>query len=163
VNAESDLSINNLYEKARTGDKSAENELFRTLSVRFRAFTGQRIGDYDDCNDIVQNAILTISKEYKEMDFTVSFSAWAYKVLKNRMLKYFDSRKRSANIDSLSNDMQSPSNFRPDPDLEVILIRCLKKISQTNLKYARIVNLYYQGYSILCPAFESSIDAQAMS
>ena len=35
----------------------------------------------------------------------------------------------------------------PDPDLKKQLIDCFKKISDTNLRHARIINLHYQGYT----------------
>ncbi len=142
------LTINELYENARTGNKSSEEQLFQTLSVRFRALVVQKVKDYDDCNDIVQNAIVAISKEYREIEITTSFSAWAYKVLQNRILKYFNSNQRkTSNEESLLQFYVPPGNFKPDPTLESRLVGCLKKISQAGLKYARILNLFYQGYS----------------
>jgi RNA polymerase sigma-70 factor (ECF subfamily) len=142
------LSINELYEIARSGDKSAEEELFRTLSVRFRALAVQKVRDYDDCNDVVQNAVLAISREYKEIDIKTSFSAWAYKVLQNRILKYFNTnRRKTVNEESLSKFFVPPDTFKPDPTLESRLISCLKKISGVDIKYARILNLFYQGFS----------------
>lgn len=141
------MSVNELFEKARTGDNSAEEQLFQTLSVRFRAFVAQKVRDSDDCGDIVQNAILTISKEYKEIEIRISFSAWAYKVLQNRLLKYFDSTKRVAqHKNALLDRLPRSSSFNPDPTLEASLIKCLHKISKTNQTYARIINLHYQGF-----------------
>lgn len=55
------LSVNNLFEMVRVDDRDADKQLFQTLSVRFRAFVIQKVRDSDDCGDIVQNAILTIS------------------------------------------------------------------------------------------------------
>ena len=142
------LNINELYEKARSGDKAAERQLFSTLTVRFRALTVQRIGASDDCDDIVQNAVMAISKEYKKIEFTVSFSAWAHKVLQIRMLKYFSTKKRKAAHEAgIPQGVTSEPAFKPDPTLETGLIECFKKISGLNRNYARVLNLCYQGYS----------------
>lgn len=37
--------------------------------------------------------------------------------------------------------------FRPDPDLEMNLARCLRRLIQSYPRYARVLNLKYQGYS----------------
>jgi len=142
------LDINELYEMARTGDKAAEEKLFHTLSVRFRSLTVQKVRDKDDCDDIVQNAVLTISQEYKAIEIRTSFSAWAYKVLQNRILKHYNIGQRKIhNEENLSRFFEAPSNFEPDPTLESRLIDCLQKISKVGSRYARVLNLFYQGYS----------------
>ena len=142
------MSINELYDMARNGDKAAEKKLFDTLTVRFRALVVHKVRDYDDCNDIVQNAVVTISQEYRDIEITTSFSAWAYKVLQNRLLKHFNLSRRKAVYDGyLAQVYEAPPNFEPDPTLESRIIDCLRKISGVGTRYARILNLFYQGYS----------------
>jgi len=142
------LTINELYEMARTGEKAAEEKLFQTLSVRFRALTIQKVREKDDCDDIVQNAILTISQEYKSIEIRTSFAAWAYKVLQNRILKHYNiGQRKTLNEENLARFFEAPSDFEPDPTLESRLIECLKKISRVGIQYARILNLIYQGFS----------------
>lgn len=142
------MNINELYEMARTGDRAAEEKLFHTLSVRFRALAVQKVRDKDDCDDIVQNAVLTISQEYKVIEFRTSFSAWAYKVLQNRILKHFNIGQRKIHHqENLSRFFERPADFEPDPTLESRLVNCLQKISKVDTRYARVLNFFYQGYS----------------
>lgn len=143
-----DLEINALYAAAMTGDKISEERLFQALSVRFRLFALQRIWEEEDCYDVVQNTMLVIAREYKTTKFTTSFSAWAYKVLDNRILAYFKSRKgRSAKTETLSENPPDRNLVETDPTLEPRLLDCIKKVAGANRRYARILNLYYQGYS----------------
>lgn len=142
------MDINSLYTAARTGDKTSEEQLFQALSVRFRLFALQRIWDEEDCNDVVQNTMMVIAREYKVTDITTSFSAWAYKVLNNRILGYIKARRsQSGKTESLSEGPSEPSMTDTDPTLESRLIDCIKKVAGANRRYARVLNLYYQGFT----------------
>jgi len=143
------LKINTLYNIASEGNHAGEEELFRALTARFRLFARQRIWDELDSEEIVQDALMTICKEYKTIDFTTSFSAWAYKVLDNRILGYIQTRKRRAGkitLVSEADDLPATENDNPKQDFKRNLIRCMRKIAHTNLRYARILNLHYQGF-----------------
>ncbi len=141
------LGINELYDRAGSGDVTARELLFSELSVRFMAFTAQRIDDTDACKDIVQNAMLTISEQFSSIEITVSFSAWAHQVLKYRILKYFSDRKRKIkNEDNYQMHKNAKASGYFDPLLESKLIDCLKQVSRHNQYYARTLNLYYQGF-----------------
>lgn len=143
------MDINSLQILARSGDKTAEDRLFCDLSARFRLFVRQRIGEKQDAEEVVQNALLTIVQEYKGVEFQTSFAAWAYKVLDNRILAYYQACKRqAARSQSLSEtgDTAGMLGANPKPELRHRLLSCLEKIMRANRRYARILNLHYQGY-----------------
>ena len=143
------MDINSLQVLARGGDKTAEDSLFCELSARFRLFVRQRIGDEQDAKEVVQNALLTIVQEYMGVEFQTSFAAWAYKVLDNRILAYYQTCKRqAARSQSLSDagGNLEMAGANPQPELRHRLLSCLDKIMRANRRYARILNLHYQGY-----------------
>ncbi|UCD95583.1 MAG: sigma-70 family RNA polymerase sigma factor [Candidatus Zixiibacteriota bacterium] len=141
------MSINTLYESAINGGTVEEKRLFDTLSVTFRLIAYQRIQNRDDADEIIQESLLNIAKNYAGMDFTVSFSAWAYKVLSNEMLRYYRNKKRRGfKVDEDPEDANLGASWKPDPTLEPSLIKCLKKMCRANSRYARILNLKFQGY-----------------
>jgi len=144
------LNINTLHDIAREGNQTGEEELFKVLSARFRLFARQRVWDELDSQEIVQDALMTICKEYKAIEFTTSFSAWAYKVLDNRILGYIQTKKRhNGRVSSVSDAENLPATEKDNPkkELQRDLIRCMRKIAGTNLRYARVLNLHYQGFS----------------
>jgi RNA polymerase sigma-70 factor (ECF subfamily) len=144
------MSINSLYELIRNGDIAAEKQLFEEMTARFRYFVYPRIRDSMDAEEIVQEALVTISKEYKTLEIESSFIAWSYKVLDNRILGYIQSKRRQAkNIDRLKANMESSrsSDAESPGELNMKLLDCLKKIANANMRYARILNFNYQGYS----------------
>jgi len=145
-----DLTINALYDIAREGTQSEEEELFKVLSARFRLFARQRIWDALDSEEIVQDALMTICKEYKEIDFTTSFSAWAYKVLDNRILGYIQTKKRregKVSLVSEADNLPAAEKDNPKQELKRKIVRCMRKVADTNQRYARVLNLHYQGFS----------------
>ena len=142
------MDINELHQAARRGDKSLEKQLFDKLSVRFHLFLNHRVNSNEDIEDIIQTALLKIAREYKDIEITRSFSAWAYKVLVNVYLNYYKKRqtRRGKQVMLLDYDAVS-GGWTPDPHFEKVLIDCLRKISTGNNRYARILNFFYQGFS----------------
>jgi len=141
--------LENLLIKARAGDKDAENEIFRILTVRFRLFARQRVGDNEAADDISQKACVIILEKYRNENFTVGFDAWAYGVLKMGIRNYYhgimQNRKKGQAIksDPLT---ESATSVTINPDVEMKLLKCLEKIMTINSRYARVLNLAYQGY-----------------
>jgi RNA polymerase sigma-70 factor (ECF subfamily) len=143
------VNINKLHGDACRGDRQAAEELFEVISSRFRLFTHHKIRNKTDAEEIVQEALMTIYAEYNKITFRTSFFAWALKVLDNRILNYLRKKKRESqrfgpeinwNQESLDKSIET------DPDLKRQLLLCLQKICQRNIRYARILNLHYQGY-----------------
>jgi DNA-directed RNA polymerase specialized sigma24 family protein len=141
------MTINNLYERARNGDKSAEAEMFKKLTDRFWVFAHRRVWDKTEAEELVQNALATVAAEYCQTEVLSSFSAWAHKVLENKFLAYIQARKRRqgrsvslGSVDFISN------NWIPDPTLKMRLLNCLKLVSRSNQRYARILNLHSLGF-----------------
>jgi RNA polymerase sigma factor (sigma-70 family) len=135
--------------RARQGDKNAENEIFQTLLVRFRLFAGQKIGDREAVEDIAQKACLTVLQKYKTQEFSVGFEVWAYGVLRMIIKGYYHQiiteRDRCAPEISIES-VKSPESENIDPHIELQLLKCLEKVIRVNPRYARILNLAYQGY-----------------
>ena len=140
------MTINQLYKAFLDGDPDAENSLFKKLYEAFVCFAEHRIDDKDNAEELVQEALMIISRKHRDIEFVTSFSAWAYKVLDNRLKHYIRKKYTDRRLaDNLRQIKRKPES--PDPELKMKLIGCLKKINSVNTRYARILNLRYQGYS----------------
>jgi len=107
-----------------------------------------RIGDERETEDIVQDTVMTIAQKYKELTAASNFSAWAYSILENNLRNFF--RTQKYNRDKLSRFAESGHatvSSTDNPELKARLRDCLHQICHTNLRYARMLNLYYQGYT----------------
>ena len=142
--------INILHADARGGDRTKEDELFQLLRARFLVFVHLRIWDESDAEEIVQDALLVIFREYRNMSFDTSFAAWAYQVVEHRILAYLKTRKREMARTARPANEFDPAEQKPlnlDPELKRRLLGCLQKIARSNRRYMRILNLHYQGYT----------------
>jgi RNA polymerase sigma factor (sigma-70 family) len=140
--------INTLYQQASAGNSNAREQLFCLLGVSFRMFVRHRVMNGQDCEEIVQDALTTIAEKYCQVQIESNFAGWAYKVLNNKVLDYYKSKKvravRMAPLEVAESDFVGVAT---DPQLKTRLLDCLKKIHGVNSFHARALNLHYQGYS----------------
>ncbi len=141
------MLINDLYKRAAVGDKSAETELFKSLIDRFQYFAHRRIWNKEEAEEIVQNALATVLSEYRATEITISFSAWAHKVLENKFLAYIQTKRREGGRNThLAEADNIAENRSPDPTLKMRLLNCFKQVGQASRRYARILNLHHLGF-----------------
>ena len=142
------MNLNDLYNSARSGQHLAEEDLFRILSVRLRVIANQKIWDGNDAEDVAQEALAYSAREYRKIEIRTSFAAWAAKVLDNRVLSYIKAKRaQKERVEALPDNDQHAARQDLDVELKNILRDCLKKIAKHNPRYARIINLHYQGYT----------------
>jgi len=139
--------MDELVEKAKAGDESAEKEIFDYLFVRFKYLAKRRIGN-EDYEDLAQEACVTVLEKYKTEEFTVNFTAWAYGVLKMKIGNWLQAKQRmSGKITSYDEAYAIADNSEISADLRRYLIKCIKKIAGLFSRYARVMVLSYQGYN----------------
>jgi len=141
-------TIDELHSLVVSGDQKAEVQLFSALADKFRLFAHRRVWNSQEAEDLVQNALMVVTKEYLQLEIETSFSAWAYKVIQNRLLAYIQKRRREEgrNVPDDSCAYLAGS-WVPDPVLKMKLLDCLRKVGSTNRRYARILNLHQIGFS----------------
>ncbi|UCC44668.1 MAG: sigma-70 family RNA polymerase sigma factor [Candidatus Zixiibacteriota bacterium] len=140
--------INDLYEEALRGNKPAKEELFEFLYASFRVFVRQKIVDADDREDVVQAAMAKIAAKIGSVQIAVSFAAWAHSVLKGEALEHY--RRKSLTqrkLEEVSSEQDALSWPEEDSTLIGRIKDCLAKMNKVNRRYARILNLHYQGYT----------------
>lgn len=141
------MSINLLYSCALSGDSEAEKRLFQQLTARFRMFAIRRVRDKQSSEELIQDALIKILKSYRAREPHSNFSAWAYAVLKGEISNYHRKiKRRRKHLDSMC-DKDSIIYLESRPILTSKLMDCFKKLVNSNQKYARVLNLRYQGYS----------------
>ena len=140
--------LDELLLKARSGNTEAETEIFQYLFVRFKHIAKRRIG-IEECEDISQEACRIVLEKYKNVAFEISFERWAYGVLKNVIGNYIQKilgKKHESTAQLEAYQKLKSENQESFHDLRRQLLICLKKIMTKGPKYARALNLIYQGY-----------------
>ena len=92
---------------------------------------------------------MTVFSKYKEIEQIDNIAAWAHKIMNNKILNYFRAKAlHGRKLDEVREGIsKNEPNYQETP-LENQLLDCLKKIGQTNLRHARILNLHYQGFTV---------------
>ena len=143
------MNIDLLFQNLNRNDKSAESEFFRHLTERFRLFAELKIRDKMDAEEVVQNAVMVVARKYRSIEFETSFAGWAHKVLSNEVLKYYRTKAYRDNLFMQVEIESSPAAlWNPDPDFKRLLLDCVRKLCSANVRYARTLNLKYQGFEI---------------
>ena len=141
-------TIDELYNLVVSGDKKAEAELFSALADKFRLFAHRRVWNSKEAEDLVQNALIVVTEEYRQVQIETSFSAWAHKIMENRLLGYIQKRRREKGRNASEESFAYlAGSWVPDPTVKMKLLNCLKKIGSANRRYARILNLHQIGFS----------------
>lgn len=89
-------------------------------------------------DEVVQEALKTIFEKYGVTIFTTSFSAWAYKVLVNKLQTHAATEGRRARKMADIDAAAGLTSFeRPDCDLEQRLLHCLEQVNRVHLNNNR--------------------------
>lgn len=143
------VDIDRQYVGAKNGDLKAEEQLFRLLTVRFRLFVQRKIWDQRDAEELAQDALMTVFNKYKKVEHIEDISAWAHKILSYTILNYFKTKAlHEGKLGELKQKSAEDETIDSDSDLELQLLDCLRKIGAINNRYARILNLHHQGFSV---------------
>lgn len=141
------VDLNELFKLVQANDKTATDLFFKTLTARFRLFTRLRIRNEQDVEEVVQNSLLVISDKIKNIEIERSFTAWAYKILENR-IKTFFAKKATVTKYEVDETATNVAGLSADENLtKRQLLHCLSLISEKHPAYARILNLHYQGFT----------------
>ena len=152
--AESEL--NTFYHLVCGGDREAEKKLFDGLRERFGLILQQKVGNEQDAEELIQESLMVIAQKYRAIEIRTSFTAWAYQVLENKLLYYYRTKKsRRDRFVSITDGIADGESSPSDPTLKYRLLTCLKKINAVNPRFARLLNLHHQGYTVedLCVRF----------
>jgi len=144
---DTEFNLTKLFLAARHGDRGAENELLSHLTVSFRLLAKRKVGDKADAEELVQETLMTVIAKHKDIAADSNFAAWAYSILKNKILNHFKTRQTRQRLRERHVEYFTPGIVRPS-DIEFTdrLIDCFRRLNERNNRHARILNLHYQGY-----------------
>jgi RNA polymerase sigma factor (sigma-70 family) len=143
------LNVDELCHRIRTGDKKAREELFAFLSERFLCFARRKISSREDAAEVVQEALAAVAMKMNELPGEANVFGWAHRVLNIQVLRYY--RKRYGDdrkLDAFRDSRSHTGAWEPDPAFRRTLQECLARVARQNNRYARVLNLHYQGYSV---------------
>ncbi len=142
------MDIDTLYKFALSGDTAAKNKLFDHLTKAFSLLAEHKVQDVNDAQDLVQEVLIIIAEKYQHVEIQTNYSAWAYGVFENRLKRYYRDKKRKKRLNKEYLDMNTQSSIKPiNYELRHRIIKCLRKLNQTNSRYTEVLNLHHRGYN----------------
>ncbi len=143
------MNINDLCRMALAGDAQAEKELFEKLSARFGLLVRRKVGNRQDCEEIVQNALMKVHRSFRATTYETSFAAWAQKVLENTTIDFFRrARTAQREVSETYEGGSHADSLGADPTVKMALLDCLRKVNAVNRRHARMLVLSYQGFKV---------------
>jgi RNA polymerase sigma factor (sigma-70 family) len=141
------LKLDDLQRAVRSGDLEAEKELLQLLSERFHVLAYQKVWNAEDARDVAQEALAVVVREMRTVEIHSSFAAWAHQVLENRLMAYIKTKQTQEKRAGFRLDSENELPSREaDSGLRQRLLFCLDKVARASRRYARILNLHYQGF-----------------
>lgn len=140
--------MDQLLALSRQGDKQAQEKLFEFLLVRFTLLAKRRMRE-EEARDVAQDACLTVFQKYLTEAPTERFEAWAYGVLRRKIGNCYqkrDVRERVMGDGVRIDDAVDVSATALSPQTRRVLLECLRALVRAFPRYARALNLVYQGY-----------------
>jgi len=133
-----------LVVNSQLGDRTAINELLTDWYPRLTAYAIRRLGDRDQAKEVVQEAMLGISRGLVHLRDPATFPSWCYTQLERRCI---DSIRRDIQerkkVSGLTETGELPADATSEEDLagELSFERTLSRLdSQQQL----LLKLYYQ-------------------
>ncbi|UCC45204.1 MAG: sigma-70 family RNA polymerase sigma factor, partial [Candidatus Zixiibacteriota bacterium] len=96
----------------------------------------------------MQKALATIAEKHRGTDFQTSFAGWAYKILEYKIMDYYKAeRTRQKHLSPLPDHDPLGRRVDLDPVVKQRMLDCLRKVALADSRFARALNLHYQGYA----------------
>lgn len=140
-----DLSF--LLEQSKKGNRTAQKEIYDSLSRKMFAVCLRYMGDRESAEDVLQNGFVTLFSKLDTYSGEGSFEGWARKIFVNTALMTLrknDALKQSEDIEAL----RDVTVDDPDPVQKIGYEELMNLISALPPGFRTVFNMYVvEGYS----------------
>lgn len=99
-----------LVARAAEGDEEAFELLVRRHSADLLRLSQRLLGDHEEAQDAVQEALVSAWRRLPEFRRTAAFSTWMYRIVTNRCLNVLRSRRRAQPLDA-ARELAAPDHL----------------------------------------------------
>jgi len=160
-----------LVKKSKAGDLDAFEELVKRYEKRIYSLAFRYSGNYDDANDIAQNAFFNAYKSLPSFRGEASFATWLYRITANACLDEIRKQNKH-NYLPLDNAIQSqwgnslpaaapypsPEEHLEREELKDLVKRCLKSLPGDHRLILILREMYGLSYNELCSCLGCSMN-----
>lgn len=140
--------LEQLCRLAKADDANAERELFSHLTDSFRIFAQHKFRDRAEAEEVAQDALAVVAQKYKETSFVSSFAGWAHNILRNTISSHIRQKASRARLRPQAEvAMAGLVQGQVSEDIRRKILACLRDVARSNRRFARAINLHYQGFT----------------
>lgn len=148
---EQDWELVDLVAGARAGDRDAMSELFRRFERHVLAIAFKRLGDWDEAQDLCQDAFFQAFRKLDQLQIDGAFAGWLQQIVVRMAINRVSRRKKMASIDHeiLENTLASEGEAFEDAvrsDVQQHVRLGLEKLK--SLDRETLVAFYVDGQSL---------------
>ena len=131
---------------SQLGDSQALNELLKNWDQRFYLYAVRKLGDHEAAREVVQECLLSITKNLKQLKNPAAFPKWSYQVLNRRCADYFrkslkiQQRQSSLSIEDIEQTLDGSDQARKQEEKLTIE----QALNHLDPGLALLLKLYYQ-------------------
>ncbi|MDN5214533.1 sigma-70 family RNA polymerase sigma factor [Fulvivirgaceae bacterium BMA12] len=136
-----------LVQRSKTGDRSAQNELYKLYVNAMYNICRRMLGDPEEAKDVLQDSFIDAFSRIKTLKNEVTFSAWLKRIVINNCINYLKKKRLVFNEWDETIENQE-DNDRYDYDFQQEEIRkVLNAVDQISEGCKVVLNLYiFEGY-----------------
>jgi len=129
--------------KAQNGDKDALNKVMKEIEQSLYKFAILKLKNKEDAQDVVQDTMILIYKNLKQLKNPTHFKTWATRILINECNKYYRTKsKRSEQTENIDNII----DFEMQINEVTQKIDTIKVLESLETKERNIMILHINGY-----------------
>ncbi len=96
----------------------------------------------------MQEALTAVASKFRTLPPECSFAGWAHGVLNFEILRYYRAKGlRQVRGLRLPDEETAFCGWECEPELVEAISLCLARLHKVNPKFARVLNLHYQGFA----------------
>ncbi len=114
-----DQELENLLQKAQSGDREAFGFIFDEFSSKIYKFVYFRVGHKEVSEDILADTFVKAWIKISQVNSPKALSSWLYQVAKNNIIDYYRVKKETVALEDVASILEDPYNAIEQVNLNI--------------------------------------------
>ena len=129
---------------SQSGDQQALNRLLQRWRPRLLVYARRQLGDAEAAKDVVQETLLSVTKEIRKLRDVATFPKWCYQILHRRGCDWIARKQRQRHNDEV---LVVENIEQTEPGFDPVLQRALNTLDTEHHQTLRL--FYLEGFSLI--------------
>lgn len=138
-----DDELNNLLNKAQSGDREAFGLIYDEYSQKIYKFIFFRTSHKEVAEDILSETFVKAWQKISQINSSKALSAWLYQVAKNNIIDYYRLKKEFVALEEVEDVLEDAQNLVEALNLSLEQTKLLDLLSQLPKEQAAVIKYKY--------------------